>query len=195
MKSIVLRNVLVSCVLIVVAFCTFGCDEITNATAIDVPITTTVTLVSNNPTLPTTSEDCVDLSANKDFNDNKDKIKGGTISKIGFQITDLQTPSFDVATAVISNVKLQMVFAPEYGDNTVYEMGEFSNVKISDVITYNYNVNVNSAINTVIGLIPSRPKFCFRAVYGSIVGASTAQTASRIEGKLAVTFKFEVPTI
>jgi hypothetical protein len=192
MKSFALRIVAIALLVFVSSFS--ACEQIADATSVDVPINVNLAFNASPATFPSVDNECVDLTSNKDFNDNKDKIDGGELSSIAFQITELSGADFNPETAIISNVRFVLRFDPSYGDNTEYEVGTFSNIKIKDLLSQSYNVNVTPIINTVIGEIPDRPKFCVYATYGALNGAPISNAAS-LRCSLSLQFRFKVPTI
>ncbi|NQW30029.1 MAG: hypothetical protein HQ472_05900 [Ignavibacteria bacterium] len=168
-----------------------GCDAINAAATFKIPITVTVRPTGVNPTLPTTNISCEDLSTNTDFSDNKDKIKSGNVKEAFFQIERLDDPIFTsgvIADQVFTVCTFVMVFDPIYGDMKEYQLGTFTNISMQDLITSRMPITLNSDIVAAIGLIPSRPKFCFKATYGPLV--SGPASASFIGGKLDVVLDF-----
>ncbi|MCX6139893.1 MAG: hypothetical protein NTX15_03540 [Candidatus Kapabacteria bacterium] len=173
-----------------------GCEEISKAATFSVPITISVSPKSDNPTIPKTDQSCTDMSTNKDFMDNKDKISGGKVKEAFFQITTLTNPVFTSGTAAdqtFSTCSFTLTFDPVYGDARVYNLGTFTNVKLSDLLAGRMAVPVNTDFEDAIKLIPRRPKFCFNAVYGSF--NTGPASASFIQGKLDVTIDFSVSAL
>ena len=173
-----------------------GCEELANATTFTVPITLTVSPESNNPTIPKTDQSCTDMSTNTSFMDNKDKISGGTVKEAFFQIIDLKDPVFTsgtIADQSFTTCSFTLTFDPSYVDVKVYNLGTFTNVKLSDLLAGRMAVPVSTDFEEAIKLIPRRPKFCFNAVYGTL--NTGPATASHIQGKLDVTINFEAKAL
>ncbi|GMV53669.1 MAG: hypothetical protein D8M52_09340 [Chlorobi bacterium] len=173
-----------------------GCDLLADATTINVPITVTINPASDKPSLPNVSEDCVDLSTNQDYIDNKDKFKGATIKSIAGIITNLNNPVFTAGTLAeqkLSFIKVHLVFDPIYQDNKVYEIASVSNVALRDVLASEgaapMNIAVTPDANSAARLILERPKFCFRISYGTMNTGPV--TADFIKSKFDIIINFE----
>ncbi|MBK6292206.1 MAG: hypothetical protein IPP80_06930 [Ignavibacteria bacterium] len=173
-----------------------GCEELANATTFTVPITITVRPESNNPSIPKTDQACKDMSTETSFMDNKDKISGGKVKEAFFQIIDLTDPVFASGTIndqIFTSCSFTLTFDASYGDVKVYNLGTFTNVKLSDLIAGKMAVPVSADFEEAIKLIPRRPKFCFNAVYGSF--NTGPASAAHIQGKLDVTIDFEASAL
>lgn len=181
-----------------------GCDAIENATQIDVPITVTFDFDGTGNVAPTVNTDCTDLSTNKDFNDNKDKITGGSVKEAYIRLTNVSSlafsnPAVNAGNATFTNVRFDLKFDEMYNDNTLYNLGSFSNVKLSELIATGdgkgYKIPVNNAdIDRTVKLLKLRPKFCIISTYGPFQNNTTG-TSTFIQGQLEVTFKFEVDAL
>lgn len=151
----------------ITSFLTTGCEEITNAATVKVPLTVDLYPTSINPTIPQTDVDCVDLSENKDYNDNKDKIKDGDLKSASFQIQELNGAQFDPQTAVFSTVTFTLKFDEVYGDTKVYQLGTFNNVAVKTLLEAPMNIPVTNDAKAAIELIArGRAKFCTECNYG-----------------------------
>lgn len=180
----------------------FGCEEISNLALIDVPITSNINFSSTGNVAPSTSNDCVDLSDNKDFNDNKSRIKSAEVQEAWVRIANLSSPQFSspgttLDNAVLSSARYVLTFDPEYGDTKEYLLGTATNVPLKDLVTSaenlkGYKITIdNAAISPAANLISRRPKFCIRSEYGPLVGGGTV-TSPAMNGTFALTFKFKV---
>jgi hypothetical protein len=181
-----------------------GCDALENATQIDVPITVTMDFTGTGNVAPKTVTDCTDLSTNKDFNDNKSKITGGSVKEAYIRLTNLSglefsNPAVNAGNAMFTNVRFDLKFDAVYNDPTVYNLGSFSNVKLSDLVATGpgtgYKIPINNAeIDRAVKLLKVRPKFCIVSTYGSFQNATTG-TAPLVQGQMEITFKFEVDAL
>lgn len=181
-----------------------GCDAITKAAQIDVPVEITIPITGTGNFVPKTSSDCQDLSTNKDVMDNKDKIDGGTVSEAWILLSTVQDPVFsnpavNMTNAMFSNVTFYLTFPADFGDTKQYKLGEFSNVKLSDLMMpgtkgKGYSVPVSSEVNAAISLIKTRLRFCTVSAYGTFQDGTTA-TAANVVGQIKFTIKFKVNTI
>ena len=115
---------------IVVGLSTTACEEVTKAASIKVPITISVNPESINPTIPQTDIDCYDLTENKDYNDNADKITEGELKSAAFQIIQLDNPSFATSSAVFSTISFELKFHEDYEDPKMYQLGTFNNIAL-----------------------------------------------------------------
>lgn len=170
-----------------------GCEELAQAATIRVPITLSVSPASDNPAIPTTNTSCYDMTTEKDFMDNKDKIEGGSVKEAFFRVTSLDNPTFTsglLASQVFTTCAFTLTFDAAYGDTRVYNLGTFTNVNLGDLMASRISIPVNADFVDAIKLIPRRPLFCFHAVYGPL--QSGPASAVRLEGKLDVTIDFEV---
>lgn len=169
---------------------TTGCEEITDAATINVPMTVDLYPTSINPNVPEVDNDCVDLSEDSDYNDNKDKIKGGELKSITFQITELTQPQFDPQTAVFSTVTFSLKFDESYGDNKVYNLGTFNNVAVKDVMNAPMNIPVTNDAKQAIDLIArGRAKFCTECSYGPFTSGPGG--AAFLKGHLQLKIDFK----
>jgi hypothetical protein len=181
-----------------------GCDALTKATQIDVPVEITVPIAGTGNFVPKTSSDCQDLSTNKDVMDNKDKIDGGSVSEAWILLSTVQNPVFsnpsvNMTNATFSKVSFYLTFPPEFGDTKQYKLGEFSDVKLSDLMLpgskgKGYSIPVSSEVNAAIGLIKTRLRFCTVSTYGTFQDGTTA-TSTNVLGQVKFTIKFKVNTI
>jgi hypothetical protein len=146
--------------------------------------------------LPTSQVDCKDLSADSDFNDNKDRIKSGNVKEAFFQIERLDGPVFssgNIIDQAFTNCSFSLIFDPAYGDPKEYNLGTFTNVSLSALMADRMSIPLSPDIVTAINLIPSRPKFCFKASYGPL--NTGPATASYIGGKLDVVIDFQASAL
>lgn len=181
-----------------------GCDAITKATQIGVPVEITIPIAGTGNFVPKTSTDCQDLSTNKDVMDNKDKIAGGSVSEAWILLNTVQNPVFsnpsvNMTNATLSKVTFYMTFPPEFGDTKQYKLGEFSNVKLTDLMVpgtngKGYAIPVSSEVNEAIGLIKDRLRFCTVSTYGTFQDGTTA-TSTNVAGQVKFTIKFKINTI
>jgi len=171
-----------------------GCDALTDATTVDVPIDIKVYPQSINPSIPQVDEDCVDLNSIKDYADNKDMIKGGSLQRITFQVTDLQNPSFDPQTAVMQTLDLTLEFDASYGDPKVYNLGSFTDLAFASAYGAPMTVPVTDDAKAVITkILAGREKFCVKASYGPLT--SGPASATFLKGALIMTVKFEASVL
>lgn len=169
---------------------TTGCEEITDAATINVPMTVDLYPTSINPNVPEVDADCVDLSEDSDYNDNKDKIKGGELKSVTFQITQLDQPQFDPQTAVFSTVTFSLKFDESYADPKVYNLGTFNNVAVKDVMNAPMNIPVTNDAKQAIDLIArGRAKFCTECSYGPFT--SGPGNAAYLKGHLQLKIDFK----
>lgn len=187
------------------AMMTSSCDEISKASQIGVPITVSFAIDAEGAISPTEDVSCTDLSENKDFNDNKDKVVGGSVKQAYVRLGMVSNPRFSdpsitLDNAVLQSVRYVLVFDERYGDKREYEIASASNVPLRQLMTTSptekgYLLPASSGtINDAVKLIARRPKFCVRSIYGPLVGGGTV-AADRIEGSLDVTFEFKVETL
>jgi hypothetical protein len=170
-----------------------GCDKINNLSIIDVPITVTLNPAVTNSALPYAAPpECQDLTSNSKFNDNKDKIKSGSISKLSFQVfTYNGTPA--AATAMYDKIEYKLKFDPSYGDANEYLLGSFSNVSVATLMAAPQEITVNNAdLNTAVAKIKDRPKFCIYSTYNLNGGVGTITT---MNSELKITFQFKVDAL
>lgn len=188
-----------------VAISLLSCDEISKASQIGVPITVSFPIDAEGAVSPKEDLSCTDLSENKDFNDNKDKVVGGSVKQAYVRLENLANPQFSdpgmtLDNAVLQSVRYVLVFDERYGDKREYEIASASNVPVRQLLTTTptekgYLLPVSGgAINDAVKLIARRPKFCVRSIYGPLVGGGTI-SADRITGALDVTFEFKVETL
>lgn len=172
------------------ALVTTGCEEITDAATINVPMTVDLYPTSINPNVPEVDADCVDLSEDSDYNDNKDKIKGGELKSVTFQITQLDQPQFDPQTAVFSTVTFTLKFDEQYNDSKVYNLGTFNNVAVKDVMNAPMNIPVTNDAKQAIDLIArGRAKFCTECSYGPFTSGPGG--AAYLKGHLQLKIDFK----
>jgi hypothetical protein len=177
-----------------------GCEAITNAAKLKIPIPVAFTLKADNPSIPFNSEDCTDLSTNTDYNNNKDSFEGATVKDITILVTDLTDPIFTsgtIADQQFTNVRVTMVFDPSYGDTKVYELGTLSNVSLAAIHGPTggtaMNVPKGSDADVAAALILNRPKFCVRVDDGAL--NTGPASAKHIEAKVELTINFEASAI
>jgi len=191
MKIVATRfAVLIFCI---VGLLNIGCEAINNLTLVDVPITITLNPTVSNSALPHTAPpDCNDLTSNSKFNDNKDKIKSGSITEVTFQVmTYTGTPT--AATAVYDKIEYKLKFDPSYGDATEYELGSFINLSVATLMAGAQKITVNNAnLNTAIAKIKERPKFCIYSTYNL---NGTTGTITSMTSELKITFQFKVDAL
>lgn len=170
-------------------FLTTGCEEITNAATVKVPLTVDLYPESTNPSIPQTDVDCVDLTSNDDYNDNKDKIKDGDLKSASFQIDQLTGETFDRNTAVFSTVTFTLKFDEVYGDSKVYQLGTFNNVAMKTLLDGPMNIPVTADAKTAIELIArGRAMFCTECQYGPFT--SGPGSATYLKGHLQLNIDF-----
>lgn len=184
-------------VLIAISSMSFiGCDAINAAATLKIPITVTVRPTGTDVNLPTTSVDCKDLGADSDFNDNKDRIKSGNVKEAFFQIERLDGPVFasgTIADQAFTTCTFALVFDPSYGDPKEYHLGTFTNVSLAALMADKMSIPLDTDIVTAINLIPSRPKFCFKATYGAL--NTGPATATFIGSRLEVVLDFQASAL
>lgn len=178
-----------------------GCDALTKASQIDVPIEVSVPINGTGNVIPKTTTDCQDLSTNKDFMDNKDKIASGTVSQAYLFLNGpvnpvYSDPSVTTSNAIFSKVSFYLTFPAEYNDPKQYKLGEFTNVKLTDLMApgttgKGYSIPVSSDVNEAINLLRQRPKFCTVSAYGTLQNGATAK-ADLLTGTLKFTLAFKV---
>lgn len=169
---------------------TTGCEEITNAATVKVPLTVDLYPTSTNPTIPQTDVDCIDLTENSDYNDNKDKIKGGELKSASFELEELYGAQFDPQTVVFSTVTFTLKFHEDYGDSKVYQLGTFTNVAMKSLFDAPMNIPVTSDAKAAIDLIArGRAKFCTECQYGPFT--TGAGSASYLKGHLQLKIDFK----
>ncbi len=177
-----------------------GCEAITNAAKLKIPITVTVYPKTDNPSVPFVDEDCADLSTNSDFIENKDSFEGATVKEMYILINQLTDPVFTsgaLTDQAFTNVRVSLVFDPIYGDPKVYELGLLTNVNLASILGPAGGspmfVPKGPDADAAVALILDRPKFCVRVDYG-VMNTGPA-TATFIEGKVDITINFEASAI
>lgn len=191
MKTTVKRIIVM--VLCVAGFISAGCEAINNLTLVDVPITITLNPSVSNSVLPYTAPpECNDLTSNTKFNDNKAKIKSGSISQLTFQVMTYDgSPTSD--KAVYDKIEYKLKFDPSYGDANEYVLGSFSNVRVDSLMASAQKITVNNTdLNTAISKIKDRPKFCIYSTYNL---SGTTGTITKMTSELKVTFQFKVDAL
>ncbi len=171
-----------------------GCDALSEATEVDVPIDITFWPESESLTIPHEQTDCVNMADIKDYADNKDAIESAELLKATFMIDDLRFPSFDPATAVMTKVDFMLTFNEEYGDTRVYQIGTFNDIAIASVLGTPKDIPLNSDANAAIQkILAGQEKFCVKAVYGPLdTGASDA---GYLLTKIVLTVKFKASVL
>lgn len=163
-----------------------GCEAISNATNIDINMPIKININASPTTLPNTQSDVVDVTTNQTFKDYKDKIKGADITKVTLNLSEY-TGDPAAANALYSKIEYTLVFDPSYGDNTVYTIGSFENVKASDFINTDKSIDVtNAALNDAMDKLKDRPKFNIVSKYTLANGAGTITT---MKGTFTINFK------
>ncbi len=177
-----------------------GCDALTKAATVKVPITVTVYPKGNNVTIPLVQQDCADLSTNKDYLDNKDRFKDARINKLEGLISQLVNPSFasgSLNDQVFTFVKVFLVFDPIYMDSKVYEIGTISNLSLASVYGPGggtpIEITKTADADKAAKLILERPRFCFQVQYGPL--NTGPATADFIEAKVDITIDFEASAL
>jgi hypothetical protein len=179
-----------------------ACEEITNLSLIDVPITKDLNFSSTGNVAPSTNRDCADLSDSKDFNDNKSRVNSVEVQEAWVRINNLNSPQFStpgttVETAVLSGARFILTFDPEYGDTKEYVLGTAESVPLRQLLTSStnlkgYKITIdNASIKPALNYLTRRPKFCIRSEYGPLVGGGTV-TSPSMNGTFSLTFKFKV---
>lgn len=188
------------CLSALVVLVSGGCDAITNAAKIKIPIEVKVYPKSDNPNIPMVDADCADLSTNKDYIDNKDQFEGATVKDVSAIITDLVDPVFASGTAndqVFTNITVHLTFDPSYGDPTVYEIANLTNVSLPGVLAPMGGTPLmlpkSPGADAAIAKILQRPKFCVSVNYGPMnTGPATAKF---IQATIVLTVNFEASAI
>ena len=190
-----LRSVLFLCLSVaIVGLMSYGCDAIANATSVDVPIDVVLHPESVNPDIPTVDIDCADLNSIKDYADNKDMIEGGELQKATFKVTDLIAPTFEPATAVLTDMNFHLEFDPVYGDTKSYHIGAFSMLAFNDVMTSPMDIPLNDDARAAISkILAGQEKFCIKASYGPLTTGPAS--ASYLRGELTLTVKFKASVL
>jgi len=185
-----------------IGFTMTSCPEAAKLALIDVPITMKIAINSSGNVLPSTNTDCDDLSENKDFNDNKSKVKSAKLKEAFIRIDNLSSPAFSnpamsIENAVIRSARYVLTFDPSYGDTREYVLGTIQDVPVLELIASATNqkglkITLDEAsISPALALITRRPKFCIRSEYGPLTDGSTV-TSPSLQGELAITFSFQV---
>lgn len=177
-----------------------GCEAITNAAKLKIPITVSIHPKSDNPVIPFVDEDCADLSTNKDYLDNKDQFEGATVKELKVLIDQLVNPVFTSGTLAdqkFTYVRVYLVFDPIYNDPQVYEIGGLTDVSLAGMYGPAGGTALvipkSSGADEAVKLILQRPKFCVRVDYGAM--NTGPASATHIEGTVDLTLNFEASAI
>ncbi len=186
MKTLV-RLGAMALIVVVSAFTFHGCDALTKATEIKVNMPIDININVNNSTVPSTQLNSVDVSTNQTFKDNADRIKGADLLSVKLVLTNY-TGTPDAATALYSNIHYVLKFDPSYGDNTPYTIGDFNNVRPTDLMGAGQTVTVdNPTLNSILDNLKSRPKFSIQSTY-TLSGGATG-TITSMNGTATLTFQ------
>lgn len=142
-----------------------SCDTITQLTQINVPMTIIIPINAKHSSLPFIGVNNVDINSNSSFNDNKARIKGVDLTKIGQQLVSyVGTP--DKSIAIYSKIDYTLQFDSQYGDKTEYTIGFFENVKPTDLkgIEKIFDVT-NAALKSALDFLADKPKITIKSKY------------------------------
>ena len=190
MKRLITRSpIIASMIVLAMSISIAGCEALTEAASINVPIDIELYPESISPALPTLDMDCTDLAEIKDYQDNKDLISGGELTGITFQILELTAPDFPPSSSSFTTVTFTLNFDPDYGDSKTYELGTFSDVNIGDLMTSPMTIPVTDDARAALEkILEGQEKFCCTASYGPL--NSGAGSADYLMGELILSIDF-----
>jgi hypothetical protein len=150
---------------------TSGCDTISNITDIKLPLTFSGNPKVTNDTPDKVRWDGIDLDTISGYKENKDKIdeNGSEIQTMSVSITNFQSNSVTLDNCEFENVSFWLQYDAQYGDNTTYPLGTYTNVKAKDYFKTPKTVAVDKEkVNAALKFIKTRPKFRIYQQYGKV---------------------------
>jgi len=160
---------------VIAAFCLLsfstGCDTISNITDIKLPITFSGNPKVINERADQVSWDGINMDTVSGYKENKDKIdeNGSEIQTMSVSITNFSSNDVAIRDCVFENVSFWLQYDPSYGDNTLYPLGTYTDVKAEDYFKTPRTVTVDKEkVNAAIKYIKTRPKFGIYQQYGKV---------------------------
>lgn len=162
-----------------------GCDAINDALQTDVSMTVPIAINAQPSALPSVQNYVVDVSDNKTFADNKSHLKGADLKKVTVKL-DTYTGNPTKENALFSSIAYTLRFDSQYGDNTTYTIGSYTNVRAVDFIGTEKEITVtNTDLNNALDKLADRPKFTVYATYTLASGNGNIYTMT---GECKLTF-------
>ncbi|MBN8573315.1 MAG: hypothetical protein J0M05_05335 [Candidatus Kapabacteria bacterium] len=150
---------------------TSGCDTISNITDIKLPLTFSGNPKVTNERADQESWDGIDLDTISGYKENKDKIdeNGSEIQTMSVSITNFDSDDVAIRDCVFENVTFWLKYDSQYGDQTLYPLGTYTNVKAEDYFKTPKTVAVDKEkVNAALKFIKTRPKFRIYQQYGKV---------------------------
>ena len=150
---------------------TSGCDTISNITDIKLPLTFSGNPKVTNERADQESWDGIDLDTISGYKENKDKIdeNGSEIQTMSVSITNFDSDDVAIRDCVFENVTFWLKYDSQYGDQTLYPLGTYTNVKAKDYFKTPKTVAVDKEkVNAALKFIKTRPKFRIYQQYGKV---------------------------
>ncbi len=148
-----------------------GCDTINDIDKIKLPLTFTGRPKVDNDTANTIRFDGVNLDTVNGYVDNRDKIdeNGSEIQSMSVSIVKFISNEVNLQNCVFENVEFWLQYDPIYGDNTVYPLGTYTDVKASDYYLTPRTLTLDKGkLQEAIKYVKTRPRFRVYQRYGKV---------------------------
>lgn len=148
-----------------------GCDTIENIDDIRLPLTFTGKPKVENDSANQVRYDGIDLDTVQGYVDNREKIdeNGSEIQSMSVSIVKFLSNEVTKQNCVFENVEFWLQYDPMYGDNTVYPLGTYSDVKVTDYENTPRTMALDKGkVQEAVKYIKTRPKFRVYQRYGKV---------------------------